>query len=96
MSIKYAYIHPYSREYLYTDSRVELQTKIAEFAAQVYTEHYCNGALFTCVETLEDGSEKWYLPTGKQVLSPIEIQEEIKKNKSFTITGEIPVVILGK
>lgn len=96
MALKYAYIHPYTREYLYTESREELQAKLAEFAAQVYHEHYCNGAPYTIVETLEDGSEKWYAPTGEQILSPAEIQAKIEHIQSFTSAGEIPVSILGE
>lgn len=95
MALKYAYIHPYSREYLYTESREELQTKLAEFAAQVYHEHYCNGAPYTIVETLEDGTEKWYAPTGEQVMTADEIKAQIQQARSFANAGEIPVSVLG-
>jgi hypothetical protein len=95
MTIKYAYIHPYTREYLYTESKEELQNALAQFAAQVYTEHYCNGALYTLVEAQEDGSEKWFSPTGESILSPAEIEQRIKHLQSFANAGEIPVSILG-
>lgn len=95
MTIKYAYIHPTTREYLYTSSREELKNKLAEFAAQIYVDHHCNGAAYTIVETQEDGSEKWYSPTGAQVLSAAEIEAEIKYLKSFDDAGEIPVSVLG-
>jgi hypothetical protein len=96
MAIKYAYIHPYTREYLYTESKEELQDKLAEFAAQVYQDHYCNGAFYTIVETSEDGVEKWYAPSGEQVLTPKQIQERIEHLQSFANAGEIPVTVLGK
>lgn len=96
MTIKYAYIHPYTREYLYTESKEELQNKLAKFAAQVYQDHYCNGAMFTIAETDEDGVEKWYSPTGEQVLTPKQIQERIEHLQSFANAGEIPVTMLGK
>lgn len=92
MALKYAYIHPYSREYLYTESREELQAKLAEFAAQVYQDHYCNGQLFTFVETLEDGSEKWYTPAGEQALSPKDIEAMTKRN--YAPVGQIPNTLL--
>lgn len=95
MSIKYAYIHPYSREYLYAETREELQTKLTEFAAQVYVDHYCNGMAYTIVETLEDGSEKWYTPTGEQTITAMDIQAMLKQTQAFSAMGEIPTAILG-
>jgi len=95
MIIKYAYIHPTTREYLYTSSREELRSNLAEFAAQTYVDHYCNGTAYTIVEVQEDGSEKWYSPTGEQVMSAAEIEAEIKYLKSFDDAGEIPVSVLG-
>ncbi len=92
MTIKYAYIHPYTREYLYAESREELQSKLAEFAAQVYRDHYCNGQLFTFVETLEDGAEKWYAPTGEQTMSPGDIEEMVKR--LYVHVGQIPSTLL--
>lgn len=95
MTIKYAYVHPYSREYLYAQTREELQNKLAEFAAQVYVDHYCNGVAYTIVETLEDGAEKWYTPTGEQTMTAAEIEAQIKQLRSFAEAGEIPTAILG-
>lgn len=95
MAIKYAYLHPYTREYLYTESREELQSKLAEFAAEVYVNHYCNGQPYTVVDVQEDGSEKWYAPTGEQVMTALEIETQIKQMQSFATAGEIPVTMLG-
>lgn len=95
MKIKYAYIHPHSREYLYTESREELQEKLAEFAAQVYAEHYCNGAPYSIVKIVEDGTEKWYSPTGEQVMTAEEIKIKIKQMQIYMNAGEIPVSVLG-
>lgn len=95
MTIKYAFIDPDTREYGFTESREELQSKLAEFAARVYVNHYCNGAPYTLVEVQEDGSEKWYSPTGEQVMSPSEIEAQMKKMQAFANAGEIPVTILG-
>ena len=95
MSIKYAYIHPETREYCYTDSREQLQSVLAEFAAQVFVDHYCNGEAYTIVQVLEDGSEKWYSPTGEARMTAAEIEAKIKTAESFATAGEIPQTILG-
>ena len=95
MTIKYAYLHPITREYLFTESKEELQSALATFAAQVYADHYCNGSPYTIVKVLEDGSEQWFSPTGDQVMSPAEIEAEIKHQQSFVNAGEIPVSVLG-
>lgn len=95
MNIKYAYLHPYLREYLYANTREELQIKLAEFAAEVYISHYCNDLAYTVVETLEDGSEKWYAPTGEQIMTPAQVQEKIKQLQLFAEAGKIPVSVIG-
>lgn len=94
MTIKYAYLHPITREYLYTDSQEELKDVLAGFAAQTYIEHYCNGQPYTLVETQEDGSEKWFSPTGEQVMSAAEMKAAIKRVESMIKVGEIPTTIL--
>ena len=53
---------------------------LAELAAQTYVEHYCNGMAYTVVETQEDGSEKWYAPTGGQIMTPAEMQAFVETN----------------
>lgn len=95
MTIKYAYIHPITREYLYADSREQLQDALAQFAAQVYADHYCNGQPYTIVEVAEDGSEKWYSPSGEQVMTTAEIEMRIKHLQSFANAGEIPSTVVG-
>ena len=94
MTIKYAYIHPTTREYIFVESREALIAILAELAAQTYVDHYCNGMAYTVVKTQEDGSEKWYAPTGEQVMTPVEIAAKIKQVQSFVNAGEIPVTIL--
>lgn len=94
MTIKYAYIHPTTRVYLYTDSQEELKSIIAEFAAETYIEHYCNGQPYTLVETQEDGSEKWFSPTGEQVMTAAELAESIKNTSRMLNVGEIPTTTL--
>jgi hypothetical protein len=95
MTIKYAYIHPITREYIYTETREQLQDALAQHAAQVYADHYCNGQPYTIVEVQEDGSEKWYAPTGEQVMTAAEIEAQIKRLQSFANSGEIPQSVLG-
>lgn len=94
MSIKYAYIHPQTREYLYTESRDELKAALAQFAAQTYIDHYCNGQAYTLVSVQEDGSEQWYSPTGDQVMSPAELEAEIQRIQALANVGQIPVTLL--
>lgn len=94
MAKKYAYIHPITREYLYTESPETLLDELARFAAETYVNHYCNGQPYTVVETLDDGSEKWSAPDGTPVLSPAEIEAQIKHLNSFANAGVIPVTTL--
>jgi hypothetical protein len=95
MTIKYAYIHPQTREYLYAETREALQDALAQQAAETYISHYCNGMAYTIVEVQEDGSEKWYSPTGKQVMTAAELEAKMKQSQSFAEAGEIPVSVLG-
>jgi hypothetical protein len=95
MFIKYAYTHPITREYLYVETREALQDALAQHAAQTYIDHYCNGTAYTIVEVQEDGSEKWYAPTGEQVMTAAQIEAQIKQMQSFTNAGVIPLSILG-
>lgn len=95
MSKKYAYIHPTTREYLFEEDRVVLVAKLAEYAAQTYAEHYCNGALVTMVETNADGSETWRNAAGNEVLSPKDIEINIRRLFSANITN-IPVTAMGE
>lgn len=95
MALKYAYIHPLTREYLYTDTPETLVSELAKFAAQVYVEHYCNGQPYTIVETQEDGSEKWYAPTGEPILSPADIEALVVQQQGFPVAGKIAVTELG-
>lgn len=95
MTIKYAYINNDTREYMYANSKEELKEALATQAAKVYSSHYCNGEPYTIVEVLEDGSEKWYTPTGEQRLTATEIEAQIKQMDSFANAGEIPVAMLG-
>lgn len=95
MTIKYAYIHPTTREYLYAETREQLQDALAGHAAQTYIEHYCNGEPFTVVEVLEDGSEKWYSPTGEERMTAAQLEAKIKAAQSFVNVGEIPQTIIG-
>lgn len=94
MAIKYAYIHPETRQYLYAETREALLDALANFAAKTYVEFHCNGQPYTVVETLEDGSEKWYAPDGTQVPSAAEIEAQIKHLNSFENAGVIPVTTL--
>lgn len=95
MSKKYAYIHPTTREYLFEEERSVLVAKLAEYAAQTYAEHYCNGALITIVETNEDGSETWRNAAGDEVLSPRDLEISIRRLISTNIT-DIPVTAVGE
>lgn len=95
MALKYAYIHPTSREYLYADTPEALLDALAGFAAETYVNHYCNGSPYTLVETQDDGSEKWYAPDGTPVLSAADIEAQIKKMDSFRNAGVVPVTQLG-
>ena len=94
MALKYAYIHPSTREYLYAETPEELLNALAGFAAETYVSHYCNGQPYTLVETLEDGSEKWYAPDGTPVLTAAELEAQIKHMNSFANAGVIPVTNL--
>ena len=95
MALKYAYIHPTNREYLYADTPEQLLSELAKHAAETYVSHYCNGMPYTLVETAEDGSEKWYAPDGTPVLSAADIERQIKQEQSFANAGVIPVTSLG-
>ena len=95
MTTRYAYLHPYTREYQYVDTREELLNVLAKNAAQVYIEHYSNGHPFTFVEVQEDGSEKWYAPTGEQVLSASELEAHIKHIQAFENAGVLSTTRLG-
>lgn len=94
MTIKYAYIDQVTREYTFAETRDELKDALARSAALVFVEHYCNGEAYTIVETQEDGSEKWYSPTGEARLTPAELAAEIKYQQSFANAGEMPVTML--
>ena len=98
MTTKYAYIHPTTRQYLFTDSADTLLTDLATFAVETYINHYSNGQAYTLVETLPDGSEKWSTPDGTSVPSPADIQAqieaEIKKRQMFANAGVIPTTTL--
>jgi hypothetical protein len=93
MTIKYAYCHPETREYLYVETREELQNVLANNAAQIYVSHYCNGEPYTIVETDDNGMEKWYTPTGEQRMTAQDIEMNIKSIQSFRDAGQIPVSI---
>jgi hypothetical protein len=95
MTIKYAYLNPTTREYLYVETREALQDALAQQAAETYVSHYCNGEPYTVVEVLEDGSEKWYTPTGEARMTAAEIEAKIKAAESFANAGEIPQTLLG-
>jgi hypothetical protein len=95
MTIKYAYLHPTTREYLYTETREALQDALAQHAAETYVSHYCNGQPYTIVEVQEDGSEKWYTPTGEARMTAADIEALIKQRQSFINAGQIPQTILG-
>jgi hypothetical protein len=95
MTIKYAYLHPQTREYLYAETREALQNALAHHASQTYINFYCNGQPYTIVEVQEDGSEKWYAPTGEQVMTAVELEAQMQQLQSFANAGEIPVSILG-
>ena len=94
MSIKYAYCHPDTREYVYVDTREELINILAKHAAEIYHSHYCNGEPYTIVEVQEDGFEKWYAPTGEQRMTAAELEMQIKHMQSFENAGQIPVSML--
>jgi hypothetical protein len=95
MALKYAYLHPTTREYLYADTPEALLNELAKHAAETYVTHYCNGSPYTLVETQDNGSEKWYAPNGDHVLSAVEIESQIKHLESFKNAGLIPVTKLG-
>jgi hypothetical protein len=95
MSFKYAYIDQTTREYVYAETREALQDALAQHAAQIYVDHYCNGEPYTIVEVQEDGSEKWYSPTGEERMTAAQLEAHIKQLRSFSNAGEIPVSILG-
>lgn len=94
MSIKYAYIHPETREYLYVETREELINILATHAAEIYHSHYCNGEPYTIVEVDDNGMEKWYTPTGEQRITATELEMLIKHTKSFKNAGLLPVSML--
>jgi hypothetical protein len=99
MTIKFAYVNPTNGETVFAATREELVVAVASMAVDVYINHYTGGGPFTFVETLEDGSEKWYSPTGELCPSPNEIKAEaariLQRNESFANAGKIPVAILG-
>lgn len=94
MTIKYAYINPTTREYQYAETREALQDALAQHAAETYVSHYCNGEPYTIIEVQEDGSEKWYTPTGEARMTAAEIKAKMKAAASFANAGEIPTTIL--
>jgi hypothetical protein len=95
MSKKYAFIHPTTREYEFEQDREVLIQRIAAHAAETYKDHYCNGALVTIVETNEDGSETWRNAAGVEVLSPAQIEVEMRRLFSLNTT-DIPVTVVGE
>jgi hypothetical protein len=98
MTVRFAYINPLNGETAIVDTRDELVAQIAQMAVDTYINHYTNGGPFTFVETLEDGSEKWYSPTGEERLSPDQIKAEAERRlrhfESFANAGVIPTTTL--
>jgi hypothetical protein len=99
MTIKFAYVNPTNGEKLFAATREELVVAVASIAVDLYVNHYTGGGPFTFVETLEDGSEKWYSPTGELCPSPDEIKAEaeriIQRNESFANASVLPTTVLG-
>lgn len=77
---KYGYIDPTNGTYSFATSLEDLKIKLAELAAQTYINHYCSGMAYTIVDVNDDGSEKWYAPTGAEIMQPEELQEAILDN----------------
>lgn len=77
MTIKFAILNPLDGSYEYRDTIEDASNVVAEQALNLYMSHTQN-AFLTVVETIED-AEKWYAPTGEQVLSPAEIQAKIAR-----------------
>lgn len=99
MTIKFAYVNPTNGETFFVNSRDELVAQVASLAVDTFINHYTGGQPFTFVETLEDGSENWYSPTGEQGPSPDEIKAEaeriLKRNQSFADASVIPTTTVG-
>lgn len=97
MTIKFSYYNPITGENLFADSKEELQNALADLAAHVYLNHYCSGSGgYSIVEVLEDGSEKWYAPTGEERMTPDQIALHMKHLQSFIDAIQIPVSMIGE
>lgn len=97
MTIKFAYYNPLTGENSYAASKEELQNALADLAADVYLSHYCGGSGgYSIVEVSEDGTEKWYAPTGEERMTPEQIANYMKQKQSFIDAIQIPVAVLGE
>lgn len=97
MTIKYAYYNPITGENSYVNSKEELQNALADLAAHVYLNHYCSSdSPYSIVEVLEDGSEKWYAPTGEERMTPEQLAAYMKQMQSFIDAIQIPSTVIGE
>lgn len=95
MKTKFAYYNPTNGENIVVDSIEELRSALAKLAADTYINHYCGGQAYSVVEVNEDGSEKWYTPTGEARMTPDELKTQIHQMQSFIDAIQIPVAVLG-
>jgi hypothetical protein len=98
MTTKYAVLNPADGTYTYVNTLEEVVEKAAFFALSFYLIHV-HDSPYSIVEVSENGAEAWTSPTGEAVLSPSQIEaqirSELQKTGSFTVSGEIPVTVVG-
>lgn len=97
MKIKYAILNPADGSYQYSDTLDGAATIAAQTAVAFYKAH-THDAFLTVVEEV-DGVEKWYAPTGEQVLTGDEVQERIARTlrslEQFKNADTLTVTKLG-
>jgi hypothetical protein len=98
MPIKYAIINPLTGENVIALDAKEAVEKAVDMAIDFFYAHTHNNP-FTIVETLEDGSEKWYSGVdGQAIPTPDELKAEAssrqKLSESFANAEKIAVTKL--
>ena len=78
MNKKFAYLDTETCQYVFADSIEQLLDGLAKTAVRAYMKSYSHEALYSVVEVQDDGTEKWFSPSGEGILSPEEVAASVK------------------
>jgi hypothetical protein len=96
MTTKYAILNPLDGCYEYETEHTAAVATVARIALEFYKVQ-AHGTLCSYVEVAEDGSEKWYAEDGSRVISPAELDAEVKARiaQQMRTYNDIPITITG-